>query len=135
MQFNDTQSARIANHQACVVFDKKTGIISHIHQSITFEGGQAPSKEQFEVRAKQLAREFAAPSKEPLELPAKELAREFAAKLRGIKLDRLEVLHVQPDELTGQPMKVDTKSYRLVPVAPERASPRKSKKRVQSRKS
>jgi hypothetical protein len=124
MQFNDTQSARIANHQACVVFDKKTGIISHIHQSITFEGGQAPSKEQFEVRAKQLAREFAAPSKEPLELPAKELAREFAAKLRGIKLDRLEVLHVQPDELN-----------RLVPVAPERASPRKSKKRVQSRKS
>ena len=76
MQFNDTQSPRIANHQACVVFDKKTGIISHIHQSITFEGGQAPSKEQFEVRAKQLAREFAAPSKEPLELPAQELARE-----------------------------------------------------------
>jgi hypothetical protein len=95
MQFNDTQSARIANHQACVVFDKKTGIISHIHQSITFEGAEAPSKEQFEARAKQLAREFA----------------------------------------PGQPMKVDTKSSRLVPVTSKRASARKPKKRVQSRKS
>jgi hypothetical protein len=135
MQFNDTQSARIANHQACVVFDKKTGIISHIHQSITFEGAEAPSKEQFEARAKQLAREFAAPSKEPSESPAKQLAREFSAKSRGIKLDRLEVLHVRPDELTGQPMKVDTKSSRLVPVTSKRASARKPKKRVQSRKS
>jgi hypothetical protein len=134
MQFDDTQSARVANHQACVVFDKKTGIISHIHQSITFEGAKAPSKEQFELRAKQLAQQFAGPTKKPLESPAKELAREFSAKFRGIKLDRLEVLHVRPDELTGQPVKVDTKSYRLVPI-PNRASARKSKKRIQSRKS
>ena len=129
MQFDDTQSARVANHQAGVVFDRKTGVISHIHQSITFEGAKAPSKEQFELRAKQLARQFAAPSKEPLESRAKGLVREFSAKSRGINLDRLEVLHVRPDELTGQPMKVDTKSYRLVPVASKRASARKSKKR------
>jgi len=135
MQFDDTQRARIANHQACVVFDKKTGLISHVHQSVTFEGAEAPSKEQFEARAKQLAREFGAPSRESLESPAKELAREFAAKFRGIKLDRLAVLHVRPDELTGQRMKVDTKSHRLVPVTSKRASRRKSKKRVQSRKS
>jgi hypothetical protein len=131
MQFNDTQSARIGDHQVCVIYDKKTGIICHIHRSITFEGVEAPSKEQFELRAMQLAREFASPSKEPLEPTAKKLAREFTAKSRGIKLDRLKVLHVRPDELTGQAMKVDTKSYRLVPVTPKRASAPKSKKRAQ----
>jgi hypothetical protein len=135
MQFNDAQQERITDHQVCVVYDKKTGAIAHIHQSVTFEGAEAPSREQFEMRAKELAREFATPPTEELEPRAQKLAREFAAKFRGIKLDRLEVLHVKPDEFTGQPMKVDTKSQRLVPLAAKRSSPRKVKKRVRSRKS
>ena len=127
MQFDDTQSARISSHQACVVFDKKTGSIGLIHQSITFEGAEAPSKDQLEKRAKRLAQQLAAPSKEPSEAHAKELARDLSAESRGIQPDRLEVLHVRPEELTGQPMKVDTKSLRLVPIG-RRAPVSKSKK-------
>jgi hypothetical protein len=126
MKFDDAQGTRISSHQACVVFDNKTGNIGLIHQSITFEGAEAPSKDQFEMRAKQLARELAAPSKEPSEPHAKELARDLSTESRGIQLDRLEVLHVQPDELTGKPMKVDTKSLRLVPIG-KRAPGSKSK--------
>ena len=49
MHFNDAQAERITDHQVCVVYDKKTGTIAHIHQSITFEGAEAPTKEQFEA--------------------------------------------------------------------------------------
>jgi hypothetical protein len=79
------------------------------------------------MRARQLAQELAAPSKEPSEPHAKELARELSAESRGIQLDRLEVLHVPPEELTGQPVKVDTKSLTLVPIG-KRAPVSKSKK-------
>src|SRR5262245_59269243 len=65
--------------------------------------------------------------REPSEPHAKALARDLSAESRGIQLDRLEVIHVQPDELTGQPMKVDTKSLRLVPIG-RRAPVSKSKK-------
>jgi hypothetical protein len=85
MQFNDAQQERITDHQVCVVYYKKTGAIAHIHQSVTFEGAEAPSREQFEMRAKELAREFATPPTEELEPRAQKLAREFAAKFRGIK--------------------------------------------------
>ena len=49
MHFNDAQAERITDHQVWVVYDKKTGTIAHIHQSITFEGAEAPTKEQFEA--------------------------------------------------------------------------------------
>ncbi|MFZ0397421.1 MAG: hypothetical protein WAM06_05195 [Methyloceanibacter sp.] len=134
MHFNDAQAERITDHQVCVVYDKKTGTIAHIHQSITFEGAEAPTKEQFEARAKEFAREFAEPPTGELEPRARKLAGEFAAKFRGIKLDRLDVLHVKPDQFTGQAMKVDTRSQRLVPVASKRSAPRKAKRRAKSRK-
>ena len=52
MHFNDAQAERITDHQVCVVYDKKMGTIAHIHQSITFERAEAPTKEQFEARAR-----------------------------------------------------------------------------------
>jgi hypothetical protein len=135
MQIIDAQESRIADHQVCVVYDTKTGAIAHIHQSVTFEGAEVPSKEQLESRAKDLAVKFATPPSEPSHPRAKALAREFAARFRGIKLDRLDVLHLKPEELTGEPMKVNTRSRRLVPVAAKRSSPRKAKRRIKSRKS
>ena len=118
MHFNDAQAERITDHQVCVVYDKKT---------------EAPTKEQFEARAKEFAREFAEPPTGELEPRARKLAGEFAAKFRGIKLDRLEVLHIKPDEFTGQAMKVDTRSQRLISVAFKRSAPRKAKRRAKSR--
>ena len=32
MHFNDAQAEHITDHQVCVVYDKKTGTIAHIHQ-------------------------------------------------------------------------------------------------------
>jgi hypothetical protein len=116
MQFDDTQGARIAEHYACILFDKKTGKIAHIHESITFAGAKSPSRDDVEARAVLLA-------------------REFAAKLPGVKLDRLQALHVRPEDLKeGQSLKVDTKSRKLVQIAPKRASAGRSKKRRQSRR-
>jgi hypothetical protein len=111
----ETYGVRVAEHYACVLFDKKTGAIAHIHESITFEGVTPPSKDDVASRAI-------------------ELAREYTTKLPGIKVDRLEVLHVRPEELIeGESLKVDLKSRRLV-LAAKRKSPRGSKKRLLSRK-
>jgi hypothetical protein len=111
----ETSDVRVAEHYACVLFDKKTGAIAHIHESITFEGATPPSKDDVASRAI-------------------ELAREYATKLPGIKVDRLEVLHVRPDELIEGSLKVDTKSRKLVLLSPKRKSTRGEKKRSLSRK-
>lgn len=80
MQIDTPEGARIVDFQTCVVFDKETGRIAHIHDSITLEGAEAPSRETFEARAM-------------------ELARQFAGERPGIRLDQLEILHVRPEEL------------------------------------
>jgi hypothetical protein len=116
MPFDDSRGIRFAGHQACVIFDRKTGKVAHIHEAITFEGADLPSKAAVEARAL-------------------ELAREFAAKLPGVKFDRLEVLHIDPAELAaGRSVRVDIKARRLVPVAIKRPASRKAAKRPASRK-
>jgi hypothetical protein len=39
------------SHYACVVYDRSTGQIHHIHQVINLPGARAPSKEEMEQRA------------------------------------------------------------------------------------
>ncbi len=96
MRSDSSNGLQIAEHQTCVVFDKKTGGVAHIHDSITFAGAEPPTKDQFEARAM-------------------ELARQLATRRRGLKLDRLEILHVHPDELehVAAPW-VDVKTRRLM---------------------
>jgi hypothetical protein len=109
MRSDNSTGLRVAGHQTCVVYDKKTGKVAHIHDCITFEGAELPSKEHVESRAMQLT-------------------RQFAAKRPGIKLDRLEVLHVKPEELekARAPM-VDVKARKLVAAAAGPAATRKAK--------
>jgi hypothetical protein len=99
MQFDDTQDVRIAGHEVCVVFDRKTGKVAHIHESVTYEGAEPPSKDQVASRAM-------------------ELSRQLAAKLPGVKVDQLEVLHVRPDELIdGSVLKVNVRTRQLIATA------------------
>jgi hypothetical protein len=60
MRSDSSTGLRVAAHQTCVVYDKKTGKVAHIHDCITFEGAELPSKEHVEARAMQLTRQFAA---------------------------------------------------------------------------
>lgn len=59
MRSHSSTGLRVAGHQTCVVYDK-TGKVAHIHDCITFEGAELPSKEHVEARAMQLTRQFAA---------------------------------------------------------------------------
>ena len=96
MRSDSSGGLQVAAHQTCVVFDKKTGKVAHIHDCITFEGAEIPSKEHVESRAMQLT-------------------RQIAATRPGIKLDRLEVLHVKPEELEHVlGPRVDVKTRKLV---------------------
>ena len=96
MHSDSSGGLQVAAHQTCVVFDKKTGKVAHIHDCITFEGAEIPSKEHVESRAMQLT-------------------RQIAATRPGIKLDRLEVLHVKPEELEHVlGTRVDVKTRKLV---------------------
>ncbi|WP_137389349.1 hypothetical protein [Rhodoligotrophos defluvii] len=96
MHFDHSPGLRVIDHQACVVFDRDTGNVAHIHDSITFEGGEMPSREAIEARAM-------------------ELARQFAAERPGIDLDRLDILHVSPEEVEEVMVpRVDVQARKLV---------------------
>jgi hypothetical protein len=118
MYMDSTPDVRIAGHLACVVFDRRNGRIAHIHQSITFEGAPAPSKEDMASRAMSLS-------------------RELGAKLPGVKFDRLEVMHVDPSELLeGAALKVDLRKRRLIVAAADKPpSDRSETRRPQPRPS
>jgi hypothetical protein len=96
MRSDSSNGLQIAEHQTCVVYDRKTGRVAHIHDSITFAGAERPTKDQFEARAM-------------------DLARQLTTERRGLQLDRLEILHVHPDELehVAAP-RVDVKTRRLL---------------------
>lgn len=99
MRSDSSTGLRVAGHQTCVVYDKKTGKVAHIHDCITFAGAELPPKEHVEFRAMQLT-------------------RQFAASRPGIKLERLEVLHVKPEELANALAPwVDVKARRLISAA------------------
>ena len=61
--------------QTCVVFDSTDGTIQHIHDVVTFEGGEAVSDYDVEQRALSLAAE------------------------RGLESSTLKTIHVDPEEL------------------------------------
>jgi len=111
MRSDSSGGLQVAAHQTCVVFDKKTGKVAHIHDCITFEGAEIPSKEHVESRAMQLT-------------------RQIAATRPGIKLDRLEVLHVKPEELEHVlGSRVDVKTRKLVQAGDMLPSSLKRKKK------
>jgi hypothetical protein len=96
MQFDNSPGVQVVDHQTCVVFDRETGKVVHIHDSITHEGGEIPSKESIEARAMQFT-------------------RQFAAERQGVKLDHLEILHVRPEELEDVlAPTVDVKERKLI---------------------
>jgi hypothetical protein len=91
-----TQHRSIADHQVCVIFDRRTGKIAHVHECLTLEGAPARSRHDVEARAM-------------------ELAREFAAQLPGIELEQLELLYVRGEELPDGPVtQVDLEARRIV---------------------
>ena len=111
MHSDSSGGLQVAAHQTCVVFDNKTGKVAHIHDCITFEGAEIPSKEHVESRAMQLT-------------------RQIAATRPGIKLDRLEVLHVKPEELEHVlGPRVDVKTRKLVQAGDMLPSSLKRKKK------
>ena len=98
MPFECTDTLRVAGHQACIIFDRRTGRIAHVHESLTLEGAAVRSRKDVEARAL-------------------ELAREFATQLSWVEFDQLDVLSVSPDELAdGEPVQVDVKARKLVPM-------------------
>ncbi|HEX5757786.1 MAG TPA: hypothetical protein VF121_01185 [Thermoanaerobaculia bacterium] len=48
------EAAPIAE-SACVLFDPATGAVHHIHRSVTLTGGEVPSQQAVEERARGLA--------------------------------------------------------------------------------
>ena len=70
-----TGSPRVQSVQTCVVFDSTDGTIQHIHDVVTFEGGEAVSDYDVAQRALSLAAE------------------------RGLESSTLETIHVDPEEL------------------------------------
>ncbi len=70
-----TGSPRVQSVQTCVVFDSTDGTIQHIHDVVTFEGGEAVSDYDVEQRALSLAAE------------------------RGLESSTLKTIHVDPEEL------------------------------------
>ncbi len=70
-----TDAPRVQSVQTCVVFDQTDGTIQHIHDVVTFEGGEAVSDYDVEQRALSLAAE------------------------RGLESSTLKTIHVDPEEL------------------------------------
>lgn len=78
--------------QCCVVFDPTDGEIHHIHDVVTFEGGEAVSDYEVEQRALGLAAE------------------------RGLDSSTLKTIHVDPEQLEpGRRYAVDPDRSALVP--------------------
>jgi hypothetical protein len=44
-------SVEVIAHRAAVVYEETSGAIKHIHQNLTFEGGQVPSESEMEQAA------------------------------------------------------------------------------------
>jgi hypothetical protein len=83
---------RVQSVQCCVVFDPADGEIKHIHDVVTFEGGEAVSDYEVEQRALSLAAE------------------------RGLDSSRLKAIHVDPAELEpARRYAVDPDRSALVP--------------------
>ncbi len=70
-----TDAPRVQSVQTCVVFDPTDGTIQHIHDVVTFEGGEAVSDYDVEQRALSLAAD------------------------RGLDASMLKTIHVDPEEL------------------------------------
>src|SRR5688500_9979587 len=86
-----SSTAELEYHQVCIVYQRRSGKIVHVHEVLTLRGGETPTNEQVEARAVELA----------------------ATKLK----DRaaLATLHVDPATLRpGIVYKVNVKARKLV---------------------
>jgi hypothetical protein len=97
----------VESHQACVVYEAKTGRVVHLHRAITLRGGKAPTKSAMEARALELA--------------------------GGGSRAAVKVLHLDPESVqSGSAYKVDLKKLKLVQSprssAPSLGASRKARK-------
>ena len=96
MQFDFSGGVEVKAHQACVVFDTRSGAVAHIHESITLQGAEPPSPEALAAQAL-------------------DHFRAFARETQLTRLDTVDVLHVPPEGLaSGGTVTVDLRTRRLV---------------------
>lgn len=103
MSLESSHDHKVTGHAAVVLFDPEAGgIIVHVHQVITMDGAEQPSRDELERDARKHAEGVAKrrPGAEPPLLPAK-----------------LEALHVDPTELSDdRVLRVDVAARKLVHV-------------------
>ena len=91
MQFKTTGTAKVLSVKCCVLFDRETGAIQHVHRVVTMEGVAEKSDAEIELRALRLAKDH------------------------GIIVKKVEVAHVDAKAFaTRAKYKIDTKTKALM---------------------
>ena len=57
MQFKTTGTAKVRSVKCCVLFERETGVIQHVHRVVTMEGATETSDAEMEKRAMKLAKD------------------------------------------------------------------------------
>ncbi len=95
MNFQSTGGSTVKSVRCCVLFDRDSGTIHHVHRIVTMAGASESSKKQTEQRALYLAKD------------------------RGLDTKRLRILHVDDGALAPRTRyKVDPKTRTLVKEQP-----------------
>jgi hypothetical protein len=93
MQFKTTGTAKVRSIKCCVLFDRETGVIQHVHRVVTMEGVAEKTDAEIEAMALKLAKD------------------------RGIKTKKVQVAHVDAKAFaTRARYKVDTKTRALMRI-------------------
>jgi len=93
MQFKTTGTAKVRSIKCCVLFDRETGAIQHVHRVVTMEGVAEKTDAEIEARALKLAKDH------------------------GIKTKKVQVAHVDAQAFaTRARYKVDTKTRALMRI-------------------
>jgi hypothetical protein len=93
MQFKTTGTAKVRSVKCCVLFDRETGAIQHVHRVVTMEGVTEKTEAEIEARALKLAKDH------------------------GIKTKKVQIAHVDAMAFaTRARYKVDTKTQALMRI-------------------
>jgi hypothetical protein len=78
----------VESENACVVYEAITGRVVHLHRVITLRGGKAPSANEMEARALELAGQRSGASVKVLHLEAESVqsGRAYKVDLKKLKL-------------------------------------------------
>src|SRR6476660_6707876 len=93
MQFKTTGTAKVRSIKCCVLFDRETGAIQHVHRVVTIEGVAEKTDAEIEARALKLAKDH------------------------GIKTHKVQTAYVDAKAFaTRARYKVDTKTRTLMRI-------------------